>query len=258
VGSNCDNFSLETVPERIRPALIPLLEAIQYAEQTSGNHWEFAVEVEILVALGLTLNDFRWLVRAGLVEHLREVTLEGDNGRSFRSTGDLTFPEHTCFVLTPKGILVAQGHCQDGAKPAHQNTSTAEVDHGNGNGKAFNGLKSSLSSSGNSKSLPILPSWDPERRVLRVNGTLVKQFKWTAENQEAILCVFEEEGWPARIDDPLPPQAEQDSKRRLSDTIKCLNRKQANPIIHFRGDGTGEGIIWELVDLHQAHSDTQS
>ena len=87
---------------------------------------------------------------------------------------------------------------------------------------------------------------------------LVKQFKWTAENQEAILCVFEEEGWPARIDDPLPPQAEQDSKRRLSDTIKCLNRKQANPILHFRGDGTGEGIIWELVDLHKAHRDTQS
>ena len=56
MASNCDNFALETVPERIRPALIPLLEAIQYAEQTSGNHWEFAVEVEILVALFCTLS----------------------------------------------------------------------------------------------------------------------------------------------------------------------------------------------------------
>lgn len=256
--SEFDNFSLETVPERIRPALIPLLEAIQYAEQTSGNHWEFAVEVEILVALGLTLNDFRWLVRAGLVEHLREVTLEGDNGRSFRSTGDLTFPEHTCFVLTAKGILVAQGHGQSQAAPDPQCTSIPCPDHTERNGTAFCGANARSTGNGNSKPLPILPSWDPERRVLRVNGTLVKQFKWTAENQEAILCVFEEEGWPARIDDPLPPQAEQDSKRRLSDTIKCLNRKQANPILHFRGDGTGEGIIWELVDLHQAHCDTQS
>ena len=60
-----------------------------------------------------------------------------------------------------------------------------------------------------------------------------------------ILSCFQESGWPVRIDDPLPPQAEQDSKRRLSDTIKCLNRKQVAPLMHFRGDGTGEGVIWE-------------
>ena len=258
MGSSCNGFSLEEVPERIRPALIPLLEAIDYAEQTSGNHWEFAVEVSNLVALGLTLNDFRWLVRAGLVEHLREVTLESDNGRSFRPTGDLTFPDQTCFVLTAKGILLARGHNQKGTVLEASSGSLQTADHKNGNGAVSQGLGNGSAGNGHQKSLPILPSWDPERRVLRVNGTLVKQFKWTAENQEAILCVFEEEGWPARIDDPLPPQAEQDSKRRLSDTIKCLNRKQANPILHFRGDGTGEGVVWELVDLHQAKRDTQS
>jgi hypothetical protein len=63
-----------------------------------------------------------------------------------------------------------------------------------------------------------------------------------------VLCAFEEEGWPARIDDPLPPQQDQDSKRRLSDTIKCLNRKQSHHLIHFRGDGTGEGVVWERVE----------
>ena len=52
----------------------------------------------------------------------------------------------------------------------------------------------------------------------------------------------------SRIDDPLPPQAEQDSKRRLSDTIKCLNNKQINELIRFHGDGTGEGITWEQVE----------
>ena len=58
---------------------------------------------------------------------------------------------------------------------------------------------------------------------------------------------FEEEGWPAKIDDPLAPQSQQDPKRRLHDTIKCLNRNQKNELLHFRGDGTGEGILWELV-----------
>ena len=62
------------------------------------------------------------------------------------------------------------------------------------------------------------------------------------------MSAFEEEGWPPRIDDPLSPHPDQDTKRRLSDTIKCLNRKQSNRIIHFRGDGTGEGVIWEFVE----------
>lgn len=94
---------------------------------------------------------------------------------------------------------------------------------------------------------PDVPTWDSQRRELRINGTTVKRFKWTAVNQEAVLAVFEEEGWPLRIDDPLPPHPEQNSKRRLSDTIKCLNRKQQNKRIHFRGDGAGEGVTWELV-----------
>ncbi len=257
MGSSRETFSIDDVPDRIRPALVLLLEAIDYAEQTSGDHWEFAVEVANLVSLGLTLNDFRWLVRAGLVDHLREVTLESDNGRSFRPTGDLAFPEQTCVVLTAKGILLAREHNEQGTGPKASSSSLQTAEHRNGDAAVSGGLGNVSTGNGNPKSLPILPSWDPERRVLRVNGTLVKQFKWTAENQEAILCVFEEEGWPARIDDPLPPQAEQDSKRRLSDTIKCLNRKQANPILHFRGDGTGEGIIWELVDMHQANNDAQ-
>src|SRR5688572_17611623 len=51
------------VPARIWPALLVLLEAWQYAEQTNGNYWEFAVELSQLSALGLARNDFRWLVR---------------------------------------------------------------------------------------------------------------------------------------------------------------------------------------------------
>ena len=63
----------EEVPARIRPALIVLLEAMRYAEQTGGDRWEFAVELDQLTLLGLNRNDFRWLVRKGLVEHQREV-----------------------------------------------------------------------------------------------------------------------------------------------------------------------------------------
>ncbi|WP_145352706.1 hypothetical protein [Roseimaritima multifibrata] len=95
------------------------------------------------------------------------------------------------------------------------------------------------------------PEWNPQSRRLSFNGAEVKRYKWPAANQEAVLCAFQEEDWPERIDDPLHPQPDQDTKRRLADTIKCLNRKQVNELIHFRGDGTGEGVTWEWTgDTH--------
>jgi len=37
-------------------------------------------------------------------------------------------------------------------------------------------------------------------------------------------------------------------RRRLHDTIKSLNRNQTKDVLRFKGDGTGEGILWEFVD----------
>jgi hypothetical protein len=86
------------------------------------------------------------------------------------------------------------------------------------------------------------------RRELRIGDAIVKKFKCRAANQEAILNAFEEDQWPPRIDDPLPQVTDLDPKRRLADTIKCLNRKQGNAILKFGGDGTGEGVVWRLVE----------
>ena len=93
-----------------------------------------------------------------------------------------------------------------------------------------------------------LPHWDRDRQELRVGNVVVKQFKVPAPNQEMIIAAFEEEGWPPRIDDPLPPHPQQDSKRRLHDTINSLNRNQREELIRFLGDGSGQGIRWERTD----------
>ena len=58
---------------------------------------------------------------------------------------------------------------------------------------------------------------------------------------------FEEDGWPARIDDPLPPAKKIDAKQRLHDTIKNLNRNQKQRLIRFMGDGTGQGVRWKPI-----------
>jgi hypothetical protein len=62
-----------------------------------------------------------------------------------------------------------------------------------------------------------------------------------------VLTAFQEEGWPEWIADPLPPEPGQDAKRRLNDTIKRLNDNQQVQLIRFRGDGTGQGVLWEAV-----------
>ena len=90
------------------------------------------------------------------------------------------------------------------------------------------------------------PVWDRERRELRFGDIVVKRFKWPAENQELVLDAFEDLGWPTRIDNPLKEHPTICPKRRLHDTLKCLNRKQVNALIKFRGDGTGLGVLLEI------------
>jgi hypothetical protein len=218
--------------DKFRPALQLLLEAFDYAAQTSGDRWEFAVEIGKLWELGLSPNDVRWLVRGNVVDHAREVTVPGDCGREFRPTGDLTFTDASCVVLTASGAAAARRFWEGRAEAPGGPSSTAPR----------------TSDESESAAAPRAPHWDAAKRVLSFAGRVVKQFKWHAINQESVLAAFEEEGWPARIDDPLSPQPEQDAKRRLSDTIKCLNRKQKHRILHFRGDGTGEGVVWEVVE----------
>ena len=64
------------------------------------------------------------------------------------------------------------------------------------------------------------PRWDPNRRELWLDGLLVKRFRQPSPNQEKILSVFQEEGWPSSIDDPLPLDFGQNPKRRLNQTIR--------------------------------------
>jgi len=91
------------------------------------------------------------------------------------------------------------------------------------------------------------PRWKQLARELWFGGVLVKRFCVPARNQTLILAAFEEEGWPPRMDDPLPPVAGTNCKRRLHNAINCLNRAHRARVMRFFGDGTGTGICWKLV-----------
>ena len=70
----------------------------------------------------------------------------------------------------------------------------------------------------------MVPTFDPMTRTLWLDGEISKQFRQPAADQEAVLRAFQEEGWPPRIDDPLPPRDGKDRKARLHEVITNLNR----------------------------------
>lgn len=217
-------------------ALGLLLQASEYALELDQDVWDLAVELSVLRAARLTNSDLRWLAAMGYVEHAVETTGPNDRARQFRRTPLLTFDDTTCLVLTDGGFAVAQ-----------------EISGGDSlvmlAGPTASNCKIVVSDE-----IQAAPKWDHQRRQLRVGSDIVKEFKLPSPNQETVLMAFEEEGWPPRIDDPLPPLPQLDPRRRLHDTIKALNRKQKHYLIRFMGDGSGEGIRWELTDKSCAPS----
>ena len=93
---------------------------------------------------------------------------------------------------------------------------------------------------------PNVPVWDAGLHELRLGRRIIKRFRCPAPAQELILAVYEEEGWPPKIDDPLPMTSGIDPKRRLHQTIRNLNRAQRPHGIHFSVNGNGQSIRWEL------------
>lgn len=93
------------------------------------------------------------------------------------------------------------------------------------------------------------PVWDADRRELRDGQTVMKKYRQRAGNQVIILAAFQEQGWPTRIDDPLPGKGDADPTQRLRQTLSDLNKAQKNrPMrIHFEPDGTGQAIIWAWI-----------
>ena len=97
----------------------------------------------------------------------------------------------------------------------------------------------------------VKPHWHPWSEVtgqLSFGDYLIKEFKTAAPAQAQVLAAFQEEGWPERIDDPLPPKGDQVPQRRLRETTDSLNGCHIHKnLIRFHGDGTAQGVRWVFV-----------
>lgn len=235
--SHSDARRTATTPaDRACEGLRHLLQSQLYAEDVGADCWEFALDLAELKAVGLTSSDLRWLVLKGYAQHACETTLPGDSQRSFRPSKSFTLSKRTCFVITDAGIEAARQWI------AADEIARLQTDRLPTVSKAP--VVVPVPEPSRSR---MAPHWDSDLQELRVNGLIVKRFKVPAPNQEMILAAFEEEHWPARIDDPLPPHPDQDPKRRLHDTIVSLNRNHKSRMIRFMGDGSGQGVRWSVA-----------
>ncbi len=233
---NHSDESLHIEVQEIDCALKLLRQATSYAKDVGEDQWQFAVEIEEFRKIGLTDSALRWLLCKGTIKHAEEVSKRDDRYRSFRTLGLCVLTERACFVLATD--LSDSDHSVV-ARPVSIVSDLIEL---------------CASSNGQTVVSAEIPTWDSVRHELRLGETVVKRFKHRSPNQEAVLTAFQEEGWPYKVDDPLPQSSECDPKRRLSDTIRGLNHHQLNVMIRFRGDGTGEAVIWELADSRQRHA----
>ena len=69
---------------KVQPALAQLATAYMYSRATGVDPWQFAVEMDRLMAAGMTTSQLRWLVLMGYVEHAREVTGPHDSCTDLR------------------------------------------------------------------------------------------------------------------------------------------------------------------------------
>jgi hypothetical protein len=194
---------------RLTAGVALLLHAYDSARATGEDPWRFALEIDRLRTAGMSNTGLRWLLLHGLAEQGIETTTPDSPRRTFRKVPNLGLPPGSCFVLTEAGAAFARTTV---AGPEWRPTGAEE------------------------------PSWDGKRRAMWLGDTLVKRFRQPSPVQELILAAFEEEGWPPRIDDPLPPVRGLNPGKRLNNAIRNLNRGQKD--IHFEGGGDGKSIGW--------------
>jgi hypothetical protein len=210
-------------------ALCRLRKAHDAARRLERSPWDFAVEIRDLEEAGIDHDDLRTLICRRLAEHALETTRPHGKRRTFRTAASLRLAAESCFVLSDLGLAVSQ--------------STAAPTNGHTNGQS-NGHAPPAPPA------PLVPVWDSARRELRLGELVLKRFRQPAKNQEIILAVFQEEGWPPRIDNPISGALDENAAERLHNTIKRLNQ-QMERAIRFCADGTAEGVMWRMDGAHR-------
>jgi hypothetical protein len=231
-GTNPDIPALSR--DAVLAALLELLAAHRIAHDlNSVSPWDHAVELAALCATGSHYSGLRWLVEKHLLQQRAETTGPEDRQRRFEDACPLFFSQRSCFLLTAKGVALAEGLF----------VATAA------------GTTSCPVGAATEEARALRPLWDAVSRRLYLGATLVKEFRQPAGNQELLLQALEKSGWAESVRDPLPSIRGRSRRKRLEDAVRRLNRNQKVPLLHFLVQGDGKSFGWErrLAALSTPH-----
>ena len=236
---------VEPVDEAALSVVRRLRQAYDAAFACGRDAWDFSVELSQMQKIGVETHVLRTLICKGWIVHRKETTPTDQNQRTFEQVDGLALSEQSCFIISKQGYEIANSHEMKQRETVETNSMSSH--HSKPLSQTVeNEVDTSQLGASSRPHQPLKPVWDRERRELRLGKIVVKRFKWPAENQELVLDAFEDQGWPPRISNPLAAHPSICPKRRLHDTLKCLNRKQVNELVKFRGDGTGLGVLLEI------------
>jgi hypothetical protein len=209
-------------------ALATLLEGYTYAADLRAPAWDFAIELETLVKAGANLNALGWLVRRGYAEYRLPTRNTVPASRGPDGVVGVAFPKGTCFALTEAGVQVARMSVLSAPVPLPPPQAEPQTDA--------------------AQEREEMPEWDAGAGELRYRGRVVKRFRNAGSNQRRILDAFQCLGWPRHIADPLPANRGTNSKQRLHDTIKNLNRCHESTCLTFYGLDAGHAVGWRALE----------
>lgn len=232
------------IDEGLLAGLALLWRAYICAHAAGANVCDFDLRTGRLYLAGMTSSDLRWMVARGFVEHGQETPDYNDTYRSLRRGVGCSFNEHTSLILTPRGVALAENIF--GNTTRWRQATLSALAAAAAETPALATERRAAYETNRPAASALNPHWNAARRELFLGGRIVKRFRVPARNQERILSVFEEEGWAEHIHDPLPVTYDIDAPTRLHDAINRLNKCQINPLLRFRGDGRGTGVLWEL------------
>lgn len=165
-----------------------------------------------------------WMLYRGMLQHLRIPPGSAGDPAAAQPAESVLLGETSYLALTEAGVLLVENFLHELF----------------GNAAQFEAARDGL------RLGELVPRYDTRERTLLWGVHLLKRFRQPSRNQELVLRTAEELAWAAWFDDPLSPARGQNPKVRLHDTIKCLNRNQDPYLVHFKGDGTGRRVGWEL------------
>jgi len=228
-GAFASGNGLETLALDFLRVADLLLNARVLAERENRAIWDYALEIDDLLQVGLTHQHLRWLSAEGLTEFGVETGQSGRSPRRFRVLARpvISFPKRTCCVLTPCGL----------------NFFRRLNGERNGLWPGLSGGPVTSRGSRTQSTMADVPYWDGTKK-LYFRGTLLHEFKQPAPHEKAILQAFQEPGWPPYVTNPLLMVDPLDRGEKAANAVKKLNEHQAPQLLTFSVIDRGQKIGW--------------